>query len=361
MLGHLKLGTRFTLLLAVIFVGGIVATSIVLYQALLRRAEDEVATKSSLLLSTMNSVRTYTNGHVFPLLRPSSQPGGQFFIESIPTYALNQVFDTLKTNPTYAGYFYKDATLNPLNQRNRADPFETDLVQHFRAEPGMGELSGFRTFDSGTVFYVARPIAVKDPACLQCHTTPEQAPPDLVGRFGRTSGYGWQMNEIVATQIVYVPADEVVGQARQSFLWVIGIFAAIFALTALLINGMLRRGVIQPTMSIAEVAAGVEAEQYDTLGLTKIAQRHDELGQLARVFQRMVEEVAGREQRLKQEVQELRIKIDETQKAQQVSQVTTSDFFKDLKSKAHTLRQSMNTADDNAASTGSPPRSSSEE
>jgi hypothetical protein len=38
------------------------------------------------------------------------------------------------------------------------------------------------------------------------------------------------------------------------------------------------------------------------------------LGQLARVFQRMAREVAIREQRLKRQVEELRIEIDETRR-----------------------------------------------
>jgi methyl-accepting chemotaxis protein len=44
----------------------------------------------------------------------------------------------------------------------------------------------------------------------------------------------------------------------------------------------------------------VEAEKYDAESLAPIARRHDELGQLARGFQRMVREVAGREVRLKE-------------------------------------------------------------
>jgi hypothetical protein len=52
----------------------------------------------------------------------------------------------------------------------------------------------------------------------------------------------------------------------------------------------------------------------------------------------MAREVYAREQRLKQEVQELRIKIDHGRKARLVAEVTESDYFRRLQQQAHTLR-----------------------
>lgn len=65
------------------------------------------------------------------------------------------------------------------------------------------------------------------------------------------------------------------------------------------------------------------------------------MGQLARVFQRMALEVYAREQRLKQQVQELRIEIDRTRQAQQVDQITGTDYFKTLRRKAQDLRGNL--------------------
>jgi CRP-like cAMP-binding protein len=48
-----------------------------------------------------------------------------------------------------------------------------------------------------------------------------------------------------------------------------------------------------------------------------------------------------REQQLRQEIQQLRIEVDKTKQAQQVSQITGTDYFKQLLSKAKELRGSM--------------------
>ena len=46
-----------------------------------------------------------------------------------------------------------------------------------------------------------------------------------------------------------------------------------------------------------------------------------------------------REQRLKQEIQQLRIEIDEVKRQQQVAEITETDFFQDLKNKAEEIRR----------------------
>jgi CheY-like chemotaxis protein/HAMP domain-containing protein len=89
---------------------------------------------------------------------------------------------------------------------------------------------------------------------------------------------------------------------------------------------------------VTAAAAEVEAGEFDADTLEEVAGRADELGQLARVFRRMAREVKVREQRLKQEVRQLRIEIDKTRTARQVAEITETDYFRDLQKKAHKMR-----------------------
>jgi hypothetical protein len=45
-----------------------------------------------------------------------------------------------------------------------------------------------------------------------------------------------------------------------------------------------------------------------------------------------------REQRLRQEIQQLRIEIDEAKRQQQVSEIVDTDFFQDLQTRARAMR-----------------------
>jgi CheY-like chemotaxis protein len=89
---------------------------------------------------------------------------------------------------------------------------------------------------------------------------------------------------------------------------------------------------------VTDAAAAVEAQTFDPVSLIGVAERGDALGQLARVFQRMAGEVYAREERLKQQVQELRIQIDEGKKAREVAEITDTDYFRTLQEKARQLR-----------------------
>jgi CheY-like chemotaxis protein len=89
---------------------------------------------------------------------------------------------------------------------------------------------------------------------------------------------------------------------------------------------------------VVDAAAAVEAETFEPDSLDDTAARDDAIGQLARVFQRMAREVVDRERRLKSQVQQLRIEIDEARAARKVAEITETDFFRDLQEKASQLR-----------------------
>ncbi len=96
---------------------------------------------------------------------------------------------------------------------------------------------------------------------------------------------------------------------------------------------------LQQFAKVTSAAAAVEAGVYVPEALDDVALRTDALGQLARVFQRMVREVYAREESLKRQVAELRIEIDEAKKTQQVAEITDTDYFQQLQRKAQSLRR----------------------
>jgi MinD-like ATPase involved in chromosome partitioning or flagellar assembly/DNA-binding response OmpR family regulator len=87
---------------------------------------------------------------------------------------------------------------------------------------------------------------------------------------------------------------------------------------------------LQQVSQVTAAAADVEAERFEPESLDSVATRDDELGQMARVFQRMAREVYEREQRLKAQVQELRIQIDQVMKEREVAEITEARYFQEL-------------------------------
>lgn len=95
---------------------------------------------------------------------------------------------------------------------------------------------------------------------------------------------------------------------------------------------------LKDVAQVTSAAAAVEADQFDAETLAGVVKRPDELGQLARVLQRMAREVAAREEQLKKQIQVLRIEIDQANKTRQVSEITDTEYFQDLQKKAKALR-----------------------
>lgn len=96
---------------------------------------------------------------------------------------------------------------------------------------------------------------------------------------------------------------------------------------------------LQQVEVVTAAAGAVEAGNFTVESLDGIAARQDALGQLGRVFQRMAREVYAREQSLKQQLQELRIQIDEAKKAREVAEITESDYFRQLRANVSDLRK----------------------
>lgn len=354
MIGSSKLATKFTLLLSLVFISAIILSSLALSQALEQKVAAEVNYRSQVLAEMVTAIRTYTSTHVNPLLLPKVETEAKFTPEAIPSFAAREIFETLRKNPEYRDLFYKDAMSNPTNLRDRMDPFEAKLVEQFRDRPDLKDLSGFRTIAGDKMFYSARPLSIKDTSCLRCHSTPEKAPKSHLASYGRENGFGWQLNEILGTQIVYVPAKQLFESAHHAFILFIDIFIAIFAIVILLINYLLQRNMIQPIKPLAQLAQKIsansinaeEAAEFEQKRLVAIAKRKDELGHLGRVFQNMMHEVYIREQKLREQVQKLRIQIDETKRARQVAEIEDSESFQKIQREAQNIRNQWKAANE---------------
>lgn len=282
----LKLGTKLNLILISILITAIAACGFLLSRILEHKIEQEVADQAFLVIETMNSVRNYTSNQVKPELADRLTTEAYFIPETVPAYSAREVFEGLRKQPEYENFLYKEATLNPTNPRDQADQFETAITQQFRQNKQLKEQTGFRTNDSGKFYYIARPLEIKKASCLECHDTAAKAPTNLVSTYGTEHGFGWKLNEIVASQIVSVPASKVYQAANQLKLSVLGIVGTILLIAIALINLFLKKSIIKPMKNMAmlsnEISTGNLDQQFKH-------DSKDEIGILAKSLNRMVQ------------------------------------------------------------------------
>lgn len=281
MLKKLRLKQKFTVLLLIILIVGVSISGLALSIVLRQNAEREVENTALVLMETMSSVRNYTSTQVNPELQ--EKLATNFLPQSVPAYSAREVFENLRQKGDYKDFFYKEATLNPTNLRDKADDFETKIVERFKNQEKT-ELSGFRSLPGGDIFYIARPLKVTQESCLQCHSTVAAAPPSMIERYGTAHGFGWKLNEIIGAQVISVPADRVIQKANKSIVVIIGIVSLVFVAVIVLVNAFLNRQVILPLKRITRVAEEVSTGHMD-VDFDQVS--NDEIGNLARAFKRM--------------------------------------------------------------------------
>ncbi len=118
----------------------------------------------------------------------------------------------------------------------------------------------------------------------------------------------------------------------------VGIFTLIIFAVEAVVSTSVTSQVLTPVLLLIQAAQNIKDETYETGMLDNVAQRQDDIGQLARTFQEMSQTVFTRTQRLKQQVQQLRIQIDEAKSMGQVKEILDSDFFKGLETGAEQMR-----------------------
>lgn len=166
--------------------------------------------------------------------------------------------------------------------------------------------------------------------------------PYFTGRYNSPAGFGWVGVTSDADKF-HEPADLVGGkidQARRGLQTNTLLILALTVLAILGIAGLLARTITNPVRRLTSAAQAIESgERFEPERIASITGSGDELGHLARVFSRMALEVQAREERLKKQVEQLRIEIDEVKKARQVEEITETDYFRELRQHAAEMRK----------------------
>src|SRR5271165_3791259 len=174
--------------------------------------------------------------------KPEELVDDEFHPQSVPAFAATEIFAYLREK--FPDYFYKEATLNPTNPRDRATDWESDVVNQFRGDSSRVEFIGTRDSSTGTALFLSRPIKVNNVSCLECHSTPDKAPAEMIKLYGGDNGFGWKLEDIIGAQIVSVPVSVPVRMAESAFrvivAWLGGAFGGILLVANVAVAIVLR-------------------------------------------------------------------------------------------------------------------------
>ena len=219
---------------------------LLLRNAAMTNAEDE----ARLLLSSAMAIRGYTTQHILPNL--AKLHDAAFHEETVPAFAAQTVFRSVSAGDS--AYMYHEAALNPTSVSDRAGPFEVDLIRQFRNDSSLKELRGILDQRGQRLFYLARPIQIKDAKCIICHDTPARAPKALVAKYGPNNGFGWRLGDIVGVQLLTVPVTQQFRNTLELVSILMGGLALIFAIAYFALTAAMEATVATPLDRLAEAA-----------------------------------------------------------------------------------------------------------
>ena len=277
----MNLAAKINLIQGVTFLVGLSVLGVNSYLLTEENALRQVTDQAELIMQEALAVRSYTVNEIRPLLNRLED--GEFHPQTVPAYSATQTANLVRrSRPNYS---YKEAVFNPTNPRDRATAAEEQIINRFRAEPGLEKIVGSMDVDGVESLYIAHPIRISDPQCLACHSDPKLAPAAMRAIYGDEGGFGWKLDEIVGTQMVVVPYALPAQLAQKTFVSFLVSMAIIFVILFFVLNITLRKLVLTPVRRATRLADEVSKGNLRDAEIKVTG--NDEIADMLHAFNRM--------------------------------------------------------------------------
>ena len=182
-------------------------------QLVIEDAKQEVTS----ILNTTNALRSYIENVQKPVIYELKEDGKlyeDYFNPKILSASyiarnIHQVYANTQLAKNNIPYRYKLAATNPRNPKNKADIFETKILNQFRS----GDIKEFSTIlkeKEQEYFFTAIPIAKNKESCMRCHSVPEIAPKEMIELYGTTAGFNEKIGDIRAMISLKIPVSNII-------------------------------------------------------------------------------------------------------------------------------------------------------
>ncbi len=276
----LTLRKKFTAALIGIMFFSLLGTYLVSNSILQKNAENQIISNARFLLTTIEASRTFTSKVVKPVLY--KELPDKFIVEAMSSsFGARNIFEIIKKK--YPEFYFKHASLNPRNQLNLADQFESGIIQKFEVDPELKEWRGYRNMNGKTDFIIMKPI-VTEVRCMKCHSVPYKAPEKMLARYGSRAGFGRKPGDIIGALSISVPASKILAIAKRDLALVLLIVCASFIVLTIIINLFFKQIVIKP---IEKLKTAVEEISVGRINIGIEAEGSDEINDLARGVERL--------------------------------------------------------------------------
>lgn len=255
------------------------------YDFSMQNAMKEADTKAKIVEAYVKAGRSYFMTEQRPLLNALLEEDRFFPVLQSSFGITRQILDRIQEK-SLQGFQFKQASLVPHHQPNKADLFEQKIIEKFAVEK-VRELTGTIEKNGEPFYYRARPIRMAGKNCLRCHKDPADAPKDLIEAYG-TDGFdkNFKTGDIFAAYMIYVPLGPAMEAAKRQAVVLFAVGGSIMIIGLLVIYFFLDIRIVKPLLELSsrtqEVSVGRNLEKTLMSGKMK-----DEVETLARSVDRL--------------------------------------------------------------------------
>ncbi len=197
------------------------------------------------------------------------------------------------------GYHVRQVSTQYRNPMNAADPFESEVIEAFKADAGLREYYSQTDYQGAPVFRYLKPFKA-DQSCLECHAAPEDAPEFIRKLYPqeKDQSYNYQLGEVIGAVSIIIPVQELYSQIYDNLRNELFLNGAIFAALIALLAMLTRMAVTRP---LARLGDGIAKIMRTGTFSEKIPHRgEDEIGRLIVGFNEMMSHLEERTRHLEE-------------------------------------------------------------
>lgn len=223
---------------------------------------DDALKQSEIILHEVEAIRKYVRSVVRPKAYELTNDD-EFIIELMSTtYVSLQIMNIFKQEMD--DYAYRRVSLNPRNDDNRADSHEEEMAEWFDSDRERTFWQGVVKKGSGTYFTSMIPDYISN-ECLYCHGDPNDAPPELIKRYGDKKGFQFKEGDLAGVNSVSIPITDSLNRLYGMTIMNLVAFLCASLLLLIILNYLFDKLIVS---KLTKVIATVERKQ----GERKVAQ-----------------------------------------------------------------------------------------
>ncbi|MFN2353451.1 MAG: DUF3365 domain-containing protein [Desulfopila sp.] len=213
-----SLQTRFQIGLACILFIYCSTAGVAVYSLQHNMLEREALRQTQVVMGAIGATRTY----VREVLRPRMfeiLAAERFVLEAMSSSYISRV--TMEYfNEDLPEFKYRRVARNARNPDFTPNSREKKMIDFFKNNTETARWSGIIRTPIGRRFIQSRPVVFND-SCMRCHGKPQDAPADILARYGEGRGFHRQSGEIGGLVSVSIPLDSNLSGIQTSVLWIL--------------------------------------------------------------------------------------------------------------------------------------------